>query len=205
MESKEKYAAYFGRAPDVVLDPNSEETLSPSVYRFPPTRVGLFGRFFTPLASDFVFVTDGMSRHTMSVPPDEKDVYPSRVELLACAKRALGVGPDGRDVVTTILQRLAVLPLRDGIFFGPLQTFDLGERMNTATEMTGFLFGVPDGVDMKRLCSCTPGAKLVISVVPVTANEIRYARDLGSDRLIARFEEAGVEAIFDPFRKGVVP
>jgi hypothetical protein len=37
-------------------------------------------RIFTPLASDFVFMTDGMSSHAMAVPPEEQRVYPSRIE-----------------------------------------------------------------------------------------------------------------------------
>ena len=69
--------------------------------------------------------------------------------------------------------------------------------------MTGFLFGVPDGVEMRRLCSCTPSAELVVSVIPVTAAEIRFAKAKGTDRLIEQFEKNGVSPIFDPFRRGV--
>jgi hypothetical protein len=98
---------------------------------------------------------------------------------------------------------LAVVPFEQGIFFGPLQTCDLGKNLSIDSEMAGVLFGVPDGVEMGRLCSCTPSAQLVVSVIPVTANEIRYAKDKGSDQLIAQFEKAGVPPVFDPFRKGL--
>jgi len=115
----------------------------------------------------------------------------------------IGAGPEGRDVVTAILQMLAVVPFQQGIFFGPLQTCDLGERISTNSAMTGFLFAVPEGIEMGRLCSCTPSAQLVVSVITITANEIRYAKERGSERLIAQFEKAGVLPIFDPFRKGL--
>jgi hypothetical protein len=203
MTSREKYAAFFGRAADVVLDANPDDPQSPSVYRFPPTRAGFLKRIFTPLASDFVFMTDGMSRHAMSVPPEEQRVYPSRIELFACTKGAPVVGPESRDVITAILQGLAVAPFTQGVFFGPLHTFDLGEPISSNSEMTGFLFAVPEGVDIARLCSCTPAAELVVSVIPVTASEIRYGKAKGPDQLIAQFEKAGVKPIFDPFRKGV--
>jgi hypothetical protein len=147
-------------------------------------------------------MTEGMSSYEMPVPAEEQRVHPSRIELFACAKGVVA-GPDGRDVVTAILQLLAVIPFKQRIFFGPLQTCDLGENICPNSGMTGFLFAVPDGVEMRRLCSCTPSAQFVVSVVPVTANEIRYAKDQGSDRLIARFEKAGVPPVFDPFRKEV--
>jgi len=173
------------------------------VYRFPPTKAGFFKRIFTPLASDCVFITEGMSSYDMPVPRAERRVYPSRIELFACTTGAIGASSDGRDVVTAILQALAVVPFQQGIFFGPLQTCDLGERICTNSEMTGFLFAVPGGIEMGRLCSCTPSAELVVSVIPITASEIRYAKEKGSEQLIAQFEKAGVPPIFDPFRKGL--
>jgi hypothetical protein len=91
----------------------------------------------------------------------------SRIELFACAEGAPVVGPEDRDVVTAILQGLAVVPFTQRIFFGPLHTCDLGEPISSNSEMTGFLFAVPEGVD------------------------------------IARLEKAGVQPIFDPFRKGI--
>lgn len=202
MTFKEKYAAFFGRYADLMLDPTPDLPRSPFVYRFPQTKAGLLKRIFTPLWSDCVYMTEGMSRYEMPVPSEEQRVYPSRIELLACAKEAI-VGADGVDVVTRLLQLLAVIPFEQGMFFGPLQTCDLGRSFSTNSEMKGILFAVPDGVEMGRLCSCTPSAQLVVSVIPVTANEIRYAKDKGSDQLIAQFEKAGVPPVFDPFRKGV--
>jgi len=190
MTSREKYTAFFGRGADVVLDAKPDDPRSPSVYRFPPTRAGFLKRIFTPPATDFVFMTDGMSSHAMPVPPEEQRVYPSRIELFACARGAPVVGPEGRDVVTAILQGLAVVPFTQRIFFGPLHTCDLGEPVSSNPEMTGFLFAVPEGVDIARLCSCTPAAELVVSVIPVTASEIRYAKAKGPDQLIAQFEKA---------------
>jgi len=203
MTFKEKYSAFFGRAPDLVLSPMANDPRSPFVYRFPPTSAGFFKRIFTPLSSDCVFMTEGMSSHEMLVPPGEQRLYPSRIELLACSSGAIVAGPDRRDVVTSILQRLAVIPFQQKIFFGPLHTFDFQENICVNSAMTGFVFAVPDGLDMRRLCSCTPSAQLVVSLVPVAANEIRYAKDKGSDQLLAQLESAGVPPVFDLFRKEV--
>lgn len=204
MTSAGKYAAFFGRPPDLVLNPSSDDERSPFAYRFPPTDAGFIKRIFTPLHADCVFITEGMSRYEMPVPQDEQSTHPSRIELLACTRGAIIGGEDGRDIVTVLLQSLAVVPFRHALFFAPLQTCDLGERICPNSEMTGFFFAVPDGVEMGRLCRCTPSAELVVSVIPITASEIGYAKDKGSSQLVALFEEAGVPNRFDPFRKGVI-
>ena len=203
MNSTGKYAAFFGREPDIVLDPVSDNPNSPSVCRFPPTKAAFLKRIFTQLPADCVYITDGMSRQEMPVPEQERQTYPTRIELIALSTAAIVGGNDGRDVGAVILQALAVIPFRERIFFGPLQTCDFGDRICANSEMTGFFFAVPDGVDMNRLCRCTAAAQLVVSVIPITPKEIQYAKEKGSDQLIALFEKAGVPNVFDPFRKGV--
>ncbi len=203
MNSVGKYSAFFGRQPDIVLDPIPDDPQSPSVCRFPPTKVGFLKRIFTQLPSDCVYITDGMSRQEMPVPEIERRTYPTRIELIALSTAAIVGGNDGRDVCAAILQSLAVIPFRQSIFFGPLQTCDFGERICTNSEMTGFFFAVPDGVDMDRLCRCTPAAQLVVSVIPITPKEIQYAKEKGSEQLISLFEKAAVPNVFDPYRKGV--
>ena len=203
MNSAGKYAAFFGRPPDLIIDPGPSDPQSPSVCRFPPTKVGFLKRIFTQLPANCVYITDGMSRQEMAVPEQERRTYPTRIELIALSTAAIVGGNDGCDVGTAILQALAVIPFKQNIFFGPLQTCDFGDRICTNSEMTGFFFAVPDGVDMGRLCRCTPAAQLVVSVIPITPKEIVYAKEKGSDQLIALFEKAGVPSVFDPFRKGV--
>ena len=70
--------------------------------------------------------------------------------------------------------------------------------------MSGFFFAVPTGVDMQRLCSCTPQAELVVSVVPISSSELDYKVKHGGFSLMELFEKKQVPVTFDPFRKPVI-
>lgn len=137
----------------------------------------------------------------MEVPEAERLTLPDRIELIAYAKERIEA--DGGDAVAPIIQELAAAPWRQGVFFGPLHTCEWSSGLWPRTQMRGFFFAVPEGVNMRRLCSCTLGARLVVSVMPITAGEIQLAKTLGPEKLLERFEAEGVGNLFDPFRASV--
>lgn len=201
--SLSKYTAFFGRKADIVLQPDPTTPKSCYVYRFPPAQSGFLSRFFTPLRDTYVYVTDGMSLFDMVIPTELQKIYPKRIELLACTKAPITGGLDKEDIVTRLLQVLVSTIFRLNTFAGPLQTVDLGEKMCPNSEMTGFLFGVPGGIDMPRLCRCTQAAQLVVSVIPITAGELKIVKEKGPTTLVTAFEREGVENVFDPFRQAI--
>lgn len=197
-----KYAAFFGREAEEILQPDETVPDSCFVYRFPPKKVGFFKRIFTPLHDSNVYMTDGMSNFDMTIPSELQSTYPKRVELLACTKDLIVGDVDKQDIVTRLLQLLASSVFQRQTFVGPVQAIDLGRKMCPNSEMTGFFFGVPT-IEMPRLCRCTSAAELVVSVSPITAGELRLIKEKGPEALISAFEREGIPNLFDPFRKGV--
>ena len=202
-ENLSKYAAFFGRQADIVLQPDATTPNSCYAYRFPPAQSGFLRQFFTPLRHSCVYITDGMSTFDMTIPSELQKTYPKRIELLACTKTPITGGIDNQDIVTRLLQVLTSTVFRLKTFVGPLQTVDLGEKMCPNSEMTGFFFGVADGIDMTRLCRCSQAAQLVVSVMPITPGEMKMVKEKGPATLISGFEREGVENIFDPFRNSI--
>ena len=198
-----KYAAFFGRSPDFVRDPPPGAPQI-SVGRFPPISAGLFRRLFTPVRDRFVYITHGMSATPMRVPAEVARLYPAKIELIAYCREAYIGAQDGQDMVSACLQALAVVPFEMDIFFGPMHTAAMEESFGPNPEMTAFFFAVPDGVEMRRLCSCTPAAELVVSVMPITSSERAYAVERGPEPLLDLFVKQRVPNFFDPFRKSVV-
>ena len=139
----------------------------------------------------------------MRVPAEAASLYPSRIELIAYCPGAYAGAYDGEDMVSACLQILAAIPFRTESFIGPLHTASLEKPLFPGCAMTAFFFAVPDGVEMSRLCRCTPGAQLVVSVIPISASERACAVEHGSERLIELFDKHKVPNLFDPFRKPV--
>jgi hypothetical protein len=187
-----KYAAFFGRGPDFVREPQAGVSPAVSVARFPPVAAGFFRRFVTPVHDRCVYITHGMSEARMCVPAEDAAVYPSRIELVAYCTGAYVGANDGQDMVTALLQGLAAVPFQTGGSFGPMQTAAFAQPICPGTEMSAFFFAVPHGVEMSRLCSCTPRAELVVSVMPITAAERAFAVEHGAERLVGLFEKHGV-------------
>ena len=198
-----KYAAFFGRSRDFVREPQVGVTPAVSVARFPSLAAGFVRRVFTPVHDRCVYITHGMSEAQMHVPAQAASVYPSRIELIAYCPGAYIGAHDGQDIVSALLQWLAAMPFETGSFFAPLQTASLEQAICPGTEMSAFFFAVPDGLEMSRLCSCTPGAQLVVSVMPITASERAFAVQNGSARLIELFEKHHIPNLFDMSRKAV--
>ncbi len=199
-----KYEAYFGRRADFTLEAQANVTPAVSVGRFPAVSTGFLRRFVTPLHDRVVYVTYGMSSKTMRVPEAEKLMYPSEIELIASCKGVYLGERGGTDMVSIYLQALAALPFETDTFLGPMQTAALEETVSPNSNMSAFFFAVPDGISMSRLCSCTPAAKLVVSVMPITTKERSFAVANGSEKLIELFEEKNVPNFFDLFRSSVV-
>jgi hypothetical protein len=199
-----KYAAYFGRAADFTLEARAGTTPAVSVGRFPPASTGLFRRFTTPIHDRFVYVTYGMSCKPMQIPENEKAIFPSTIELIAYTRNVYVDEHDSVDMVSIYLQALAALPFEMDIFFGPAQTAALEEPLSPNSQMSSFFFALPDGINMPRLCSCTPGAQLVLSVMPISGSERKFAVTNGPRQLIDLFERHRVPNLFDPFRRSVV-
>jgi Suppressor of fused protein (SUFU) len=198
-----KYQAFFGRPADLVLKSRADAVPAISVGRFPAVSAGFLRRFVTPVHDRFVYITHGMSLTPMRVPPDQTRIYPSRIELIAyCAQPYVGAD-DGTDMVALHLQALATMPFQTDMFFGPMHTAALEEPICPNSTMSAFFFALPDGVKMSRLCSCTPAAQLVVSVMPITSSERAYAVGNGADRLVDLLDSGGVPNFFDPFRQPV--
>lgn len=203
--SLKKYSDFFGRNPDFIREPLGEPKDSPFVYRFPEMKAGFFKRLRVPVSDVWVFITDGMSAKEMTVPNKAEASYPSRIELVAYAEHPVIGQSDDEDIITAVLQALALLPFEKNIFFGPLLTCNFGANICLNSEMTGFFFGVPGGVNMNRLCKCTQSADLAVSVIPISAAELKFVSSKGPDELVELFDKNGVPNLFDPFRKSLVP
>jgi len=161
-----RYAAFFGRPPDFIRLALAGKAPKVCVGRFPPRPVGLLKRVFTPLHDHWIHITWGMSTQALAVPDAELKRCPKFVELIAVSKEVFVGGQNGEDLVSAVLQALASISFENGYFYAPGHTLELPERLCVNSELRAFFFALPDGVEMSRLCSCTPGAQLLVSVMP---------------------------------------
>ena len=199
-----KYESFFGRGVDYVRGPQPNTHPAVSVCRIPPAKVSFFRRFSTPVYDRTVYITHGMSVEPMHIPPDQTHIYPARIELISYCMGAYVGAQDGQDLVSAQLVGLAAMAFGHDMFFGPMHTAAPEEPMCPGTSMNAFFFAVPDGVDMKKLCSCTPAAELVVSVMPITSAERAYAVSNGPESLLQVFEEKKVPNFFDVNRPSAV-
>lgn len=148
-----------------------------------------------------VYITDGLSATAMPA-PDEQD--PSRVELFATCDQPIGGGPSGaEDLPTQIFQDIAEYIVSRGAFVGIGHTLDFASRWAANSAMRGLLFSTAIGVDEKRIAKCS-AAKALLTPVPITGAELDFCRREGVLALLDRFEDAGVEPVFDVFRKSSI-
>src|SRR5215470_6267344 len=132
-----KYGVYLGRDADFTLEARVDAAPPVFVGRF-PVSTGFLRRFVTPAHDHVVYVTYGMSSKSMRVPEAENHIYPPAIELIACCKGAYVGERDGTDMVATCLQALAALPFQTDMFFGPMHTAALEERLAPNSEMSAF-------------------------------------------------------------------
>ncbi len=201
-----RYGAFWGREPNPVFHPTDEFEPHIDLFRFPPLGPCWFlKRWMTPAYCQYVYMTGGMSDAAMpgAVSPKEPVL---RAELTAYSNKIYLNGEGDADMIAWWLYFLASAPFRfpdQGFFFGVGHTFSPGKPLMPGSEMTGFLFSVPPCGQMRRLCSCTPHAQVVLHVVPISEGERQLAEE-DPVGLIDRFREHSVEPVFDLERRSCV-
>ncbi len=200
-----RYKAFWGReAERFHLTDDFEPHID--VYRFPPLgRSWFLKRWMTPADDLYVYMTGGMSDATAPGAASAKEPV-LRTELTAYSHKICPSEADDVDMITRWLYFLASTPFRfpdEGFFFNVGHTFSVGGPLVPGSQMTGFLFSVPPCGDMRRLCSCTRHAQVVLHVVPISDAELQLTME-DPMRLIDRFEKHGVQPIFDLERRSCV-
>ena len=159
----------------------------------------------------FRLVTSGMSDLPMTVPAGA-DV-PRYAELIMTLP---GAWTHGQDVFederwywpVRLIKTLASLPHKYDTWLGPGHTVPNGnpaEPYAPDTALCGALIfpsaTVPDAFHQLRI----DDAKSIMfySVVPLYAEEMRYKLKAGADKLLDRFDGAGITDIVDPLRPNV--
>jgi len=200
-----RYTAFWGREADTVFHPTDCFDPHIDVFRFPPVEARWFlKRWITPAYRQYVYITGGMSDAPILGAASEAPRL--RTELTAYADRIYKNRAADADMIAWWLHFLASAPFRspeEGIFFNVGHTFSTGEPLMPDSHMTGFLFSVTPSVEMRRLCSCTVHAQVVLHVVPISDGERQLAKE-DPQRLIDYFEEHGIEPVFDLDRKPYV-
>ncbi len=191
-----QYFKVWQRQADSVVHQTDDQIPHVDVYRFPPTR-----KPWAPARNLNVYITGGMSTHAMVV-PQELDT-PRRIELAAYAREVIR-NAAGMDYIAWWLHYLAHFPFRLGTFFAPMHTVSAPEPLMPSSEMIGFCFAIPPGIDLSALTRATLTAELVLHVVPVSKRERELAEKHGPEALLDTFDRSGVPPYFDINRRSVV-
>ena len=191
-----QYFRVWRRQADSVLHQTDDEAPHVDVYRFPPTR-----KPWAPARKLNVYLTGGMSTVAMAV-PEELDT-PRRIELAAYAKERVQ-NAAGVDYVAWWLHFLSHFPFRQGAFLAPMHTVIAPEPLTPSSEMVGFCFAIPPGVDAAALTRATITAELVLQVVPISKRECELAEKDGPEALLNAFDRGGIPPFFDFRRRSVV-
>lgn len=197
-----RYEAFWARGVDAVFHPADGGEPHIDVFRFPPVEAKWFlRRWMTPAYRHYVYLTGGMSDAAM--PGAAAEVPRLRTELTAYSNRIYKNQAGDADMIAWWLHFLASAPFRfpeKGIFFNVGHTFSTGEPLMPGSAMTGFLFSVTPGVEMRCLCSCTLHARVVLHVVPISDGERKLTQE-DPGALIDHFEKHAIEPVFDLERK----
>jgi len=200
MNQIQTYAAIFGREPYFLLEPQSKNRVS--VAFFPAINAGFFKRLMAEGCEQNIYISSGFSNYTMQSPANLPYLPELHVELVAQTEGQITGGASGKeDVVSLILQMVADYIIENSVFIEPGHTLDIEENLTINSEMSGFLFSVPEDLDIKRICKANKKCENLISLIPLSSKELGFARNCGVEELINKFEAAGVLPIFDPFRK----
>jgi hypothetical protein len=153
----------------------------------------------------YVYITSGLSQHSMPTPEGLPYKPVANVELMAVCEGQINGGESGdEDVASYLLQMVSQYIVDEKMFVEPGHALDFQDPFFPNSEMSAFLCVVPEGMDEKRICKGTPAAKAILSLVPISANELKLCREEGVERLIDVFEEKNVMPIFDPFRSSAL-
>jgi hypothetical protein len=202
-----RYEWFWGRKPDWILHPTEPIHPHIDIYRFPPVETKwFFQKWFKPVSHQYVYISGGMSDVEMPGGKSEKaDLF--RVELTAFSNEVYKNKSGDMDMISWWLSFLAYMPFRiknNNFFFAPGHTISAGEPIIPGSEMTDFFFGITPSVEIKRLCSASINAQLMLQVVPISESERKLAQQKGTENLISYFEENGIEPVFDLKRKPFV-
>ncbi|GAB2487908.1 suppressor of fused domain protein [Jatrophihabitans fulvus] len=150
---------------------------------------------FEPIPGERAYVSLGMSRHPMT--GAEQAVVATdgpRAELALHFR-------DPVDDYADVWRKLAILaaaPAVEGIVHAAGRTVDLGEPLVTGSLCSGVLLASSPIADVVT----TEGEVSVLQALPVTANELAWARVRGADALRERLESPDVD-LLDLGRAGV--
>lgn len=148
-------------------------------------------------------MTCGMSTLQMNVPEGEGQP-PVTMEIMAVSNGSYLGAKDGEDMIARTLQLMAAFPFTNGTFLAPYQTIKLWDEFGGDSPMNSFILAFPLQVDVPRLCSCTPGAQIVTTIMPISKEERELAVSKGSEALFDLFDEHKVSDLFDLDRKPVI-
>jgi len=203
MKQIEIYAAILGREPYLVKKPQSKNHIS--VAFFPEINAGFFKRLMAEGCDQNIYISSGLSNYKMAPPLSQSYRPELHIELVAQTEGQITGGESGKeDVVSYILQMVADYIIDNTVFIEPGHTLDFEETLTTNSEMRGFLFSVPENIDIKRICKANKRCENLVSLIPLSRKELDFARNQGVGELINEFESKGVPPIFDPFRKCVL-
>jgi Suppressor of fused protein (SUFU) len=200
MKQIQIYSAVLGRAPYLVIEPQLKNNIW--VAFFPKIDAGFFKRLMAEGCDQNIYVSAGLSNYQMKPPVDLPYKPQLHIELIAQTAGQITGGESGKeDVVSYILQMVANYIIDNSIFIEPGHTFDFGEKITTNSEMSGYLFAVPEGLNIKRICKANTKCETLVGLVPLSRKELEFARSKGVKELIDEFQSKGVPPLFDPFRK----
>lgn len=195
----EKYSAIFGRSPLLVHEPNDSNHVVSAF--FPEINAGFFKRLMAEGTDQNIYITAGFSRYRMNPPKNLEYKPETRVELIAQTNGQITCGESVQeDVVTNVLLTVTNFIIENSLFIEPGHTLDFQQPIAVNSEMTSYLFTVPEHLDIKRICKANKGCQNLISLIPISENELNYTKQHGILALIDIFEKNNVHPLFDPFR-----
>jgi hypothetical protein len=178
------YAGYFGRAPEIY---HSTNKVFPhiDVYHFEPTE----GRPFHTL------ITGGMAEYRQ---PVHDAAAPERLELMIYIKTF-------QQWAANLLKIVAEYPAQNETFFAGYHTVPFGCRLTETAEISAFLLTPAESEDLSRLAFSVEAEPVdYLTCVPITMIEHAFAREVGSEDLHRRLEQANLLIHADDERRSIV-
>ncbi len=141
---------------------------------------------FEPIPGERAYVSSGMARYPMTGPAQTVVAEDGpRAELMLHVS-------DPTDRHADLWRRVALLaaaPVVEAVVHAPGRTLDLGESLVPGSACTGFLVTDSPVADV----ATAAGPVAILQLLPVTTNELAWARVHGSAALLERLRAPGVE------------
>ena len=190
-------ATLWGRESDLVLHQSDDEIPHIDVYRFPVT-----GGSHIP-SQLVVYNTSGMADIRQPVPDEVSDV-PDRIEITAYAREPLMTDSGETDFIAWCMHWMAHFPLREGAFFAPGQTFDMGQSLTPDSEMSAYYLANTPFITHRAVTGANIGSNGTVHLVPISAGELQVALTKGPAYLVQLLQDNDIEPIFDLHRASCV-